>query len=183
MSGTAYPFVVDLLDDRIRADDDVLELGCGGKVYRDLIPGRYVGLDLADSPYVDSEPPDIAASAEDVPAPDASFDVVFTVATLNIVPDAPRALAESHRLLRGGGRLIVFEYQRDVAQGLVDSHVDHHHAWDYAALRELIGAAGFGEVRDLSARVSGDTLVNGPRALVRRLLGRHTQWLVVEARA
>ena len=82
-----------------------------------------------------------------------------------------------------GGRLLVFDYQRDTAQALAATSPDHRHAWDYAALRELIDAAGFGGVRDLSAHVSGDALVNGPRALVRRLLGRHTQWLVVEARA
>jgi SAM-dependent methyltransferase len=184
VSGTVYPFIVDMLTARIGPNDDVLELGCGGKVYRDLIPGRYVGLDLPDTPYATEEPPDIAASAEQVPRPDNSFDAIFTVATLLIVPDAEQALRECRRLLRTGGRLLVFDYQQEMAERLAAADPDHRHAWDYPALRDLLASAGFPRsgVRDLSPLVMGDQVASPARGFARRLLGRRTQWLAVEAK-
>ena len=45
------------------------------------------------------------AAAEDLPFSDASFDLVISNGTLNLVPDKPRALRELRRVLRPGGRL------------------------------------------------------------------------------
>jgi len=46
----------------------------------------------------------IEGSAEAIPLPDASVDVVTTNGVLNLVPDKPRAFAEILRVLRPGGR-------------------------------------------------------------------------------
>ncbi len=44
------------------------------------------------------------ASAEDLPFPDASFDLVTSNGALNLAPDKPLVLREIYRVLREGGR-------------------------------------------------------------------------------
>ncbi len=44
------------------------------------------------------------ASADCLPFPDESFDVVTSNGALNLVPDKPVVLREIYRVLRGGGR-------------------------------------------------------------------------------
>lgn len=54
----------------------------------------------------------VAARAEALPFPDASFDAVVSTFVLCSVADPPRVLAEVHRVLRPGGRLILLEHVR-----------------------------------------------------------------------
>lgn len=53
-----------------------------------------------------------AGDAENLPFPDASFDVVYSWGVIHHSPDTPRAAAEILRVLRPGGRLSVMVYQR-----------------------------------------------------------------------
>ncbi len=48
--------------------------------------------------------------ADAIDAPDASFDAVVCTLVLCSVPDVPRALAEMHRVLRPGGKLVFIEH-------------------------------------------------------------------------
>jgi SAM-dependent methyltransferase len=50
----------------------------------------------------------VQASAEELPFADGSVDAIFTLATLEHVPDPARAMAEMHRCLRVGGRLLLY---------------------------------------------------------------------------
>jgi ubiquinone/menaquinone biosynthesis C-methylase UbiE len=52
------------------------------------------------------------AAAEDLPFPAARFDAVVAVCVLCSVRDPQRALAEAHRVLKPGGRLVVLEHVR-----------------------------------------------------------------------
>jgi demethylmenaquinone methyltransferase/2-methoxy-6-polyprenyl-1,4-benzoquinol methylase len=54
----------------------------------------------------------VQASAEALPFPDRSFDVVTIAFGLRNVTDKDRALAEMHRVLRPGGQLLVLEFSR-----------------------------------------------------------------------
>lgn len=54
----------------------------------------------------------LRASADDLPFPDASFDTVVATLVLCTVPDPQRALAEVHRVLAPGGRLLFLEHVR-----------------------------------------------------------------------
>lgn len=56
------------------------------------------------------------AQAESLPFPDATFDCVCSMGVLHHVSDTARAVAEIHRVLKPGGRLIVMFYHRHSAQ-------------------------------------------------------------------
>ena len=71
--------------------------------------GMAARLDTADA-TVDARV--VAASAEELPFEDASFDAVVSMMVLCTVPDADAALAEVRRVLRPGGRLLFIEHVR-----------------------------------------------------------------------
>lgn len=103
--------------------DRVLEIGCGlgyGAALLSRVAGQVTATDL------ESESPGdhaiglgrtrqflselgignvsvVGASAEKLPFPDGSFDLVFSSHVLEHVPDQPAALAEIHRVLAPGG--------------------------------------------------------------------------------
>lgn len=54
----------------------------------------------------------LRASADALPFGDASFDTVVATLVLCTVPDPARALAEAHRVLAPGGRLLFLEHVR-----------------------------------------------------------------------
>jgi SAM-dependent methyltransferase len=188
MPGVVYPFVADLVNRRLPHGGRVLEVGCGAMQYAPHLHGDYMGLDLPDSWHVE-EAPHLIASAEAIPAEDASFDVVFGVAAFYYMENARKAFAECRRVLRPGGRLIVFDYQRETIQGLVDrGDRAVRHTWDSRELRADLEAAGFERraLHDLSHRAAADgdpPLVRRPIRLAKyRLLTGWTQWLIVEGR-
>jgi SAM-dependent methyltransferase len=111
----AVQFIVGL------AGDTVLDLAAGtGKLTRLLAP--HVARLLAAEPmegmrrqFRDALPavPLVAANAEALPLGDAVLDAV-TVAQAFHWFDADRALAEAHRVLRPGGRLVLVWNKRDM---------------------------------------------------------------------
>jgi SAM-dependent methyltransferase len=52
----------------------------------------------------------VTRSAESLPFEDGRFDAVVSTWTLCSIPDAGRALAEVHRVLRPGGRFLYLEH-------------------------------------------------------------------------
>lgn len=54
----------------------------------------------------------VAASAEHLPFPDATFDAVVCALVLCSVADLTAALGEPRRVLKPGGRLVYFEHVR-----------------------------------------------------------------------
>ncbi|SEW31517.1 class I SAM-dependent methyltransferase [Natrinema salifodinae] len=55
----------------------------------------------------------IVGDARALPYPDDSFDAAYLVLVLGEIPDRERALAELHRVLKPGGRLVVGELLPD----------------------------------------------------------------------
>src|SRR5713226_10565798 len=97
---------------------DVVELGCGTAYFSARLArrgARPVGVDptpaqLATARRMQQETglefPLVEAPAEDVPLPDASFDLAFSEYGASLWADPAKWLPEAARLLRPGGRLV-----------------------------------------------------------------------------
>jgi ubiquinone/menaquinone biosynthesis C-methylase UbiE len=116
------PLADDLLREAaLKPGERVLDVGCGTGVVARLAAeqvgpsGRVAGVDinpgmLAVARSVSPGATDIEwreASAEEIPYPDGTFDVVLCQLSLQFVPDRPKALAEMHRVLVPGGRVLL----------------------------------------------------------------------------
>ena len=97
---------------------DVVELGCGTAYFSAWLArrgARPVGVDVTPAQLETARRmqeqhglrfPLVEASAEDVPLPDASFDLAFSEYGASIWCDPYRWIPEAARLLRPGGRLV-----------------------------------------------------------------------------
>jgi SAM-dependent methyltransferase len=98
---------------------DVIELGCGtayfGAWLKKLGARRVVGVDITPAQLATARTLDaefglglefIEANAEDVPLPDASFDLAFSEYGASIWCDPYLWIPEAARLLRPGGELV-----------------------------------------------------------------------------
>jgi ubiquinone/menaquinone biosynthesis C-methylase UbiE len=97
---------------------DIVELGCGTAYFSAWLARRgahVVGVDPTPAQLETArrmqrdtglEFPLIEAPGEDVPLPDASFDIVHSEYGASIWADSSRWIPEAARLLRPGGRLI-----------------------------------------------------------------------------
>ena len=106
-----------------KAGERILDVGCGPGFYlaellEEVGPeGSLMGLDqspqmLALAARRCEGHPNVAvrqADASSLPIDDASFDAALSVQVLEFVPDVNRALAELHRALRVGGRLVAWD--------------------------------------------------------------------------
>jgi methionine biosynthesis protein MetW len=108
------PKLLGLLEARVSRTDECLEVGCGdggtSGTWLHENAARYVGVDISDAAVRLSRERGLdarqVADASDLPFADRSFDVVVCVEVLEHLFEPQRALAEAHRLLREGGRLI-----------------------------------------------------------------------------
>ena len=100
----------------LKPDDNVLDVGCANGIHIRLVAGKcrhITGVDISQ-PMLDVARAALAEdhianaslerrSAADLGFADASFDLVYSFATLAAVPDFERALQEICRVLRPGG--------------------------------------------------------------------------------
>ena len=116
------PAAVDLLRAaNLRPGQRVLDVGCGTGIVTRLAAelvapdGAVVGLDISPGMLAVARsvtPVSLGvswyeANAESQPFPDEAFDVVLCQMSLPFVPDRLAALREMHRVLVGGGRLVL----------------------------------------------------------------------------
>ena len=141
----------------------ILDVGCGTGVFagrvREAMPGtRVFGVDLVSemltqgarrwAALADSVHP-VQGDSERLPFADGSFDFVTCANSFHHYPDQERAVAEMHRVLRPGGRLLLIDGYRDAPWGwfIYDVCVTYregnvHHA-SARRFREILGRAGF----------------------------------------
>ncbi len=103
---------------------EILDIGCGDGVLATELAGRGAnvgGLDISPATLLAArrrarasgvELALTAGNAAKLPYPDASFDLVLSVATLCFSETPLPALREMHRVLRPGGRLVLGELAR-----------------------------------------------------------------------
>ena len=163
---------------------DVLDLGCAGGFMAEALARRgakVTGIDPAAKAieaaraHAAGEGLDIrydVGTGEDMPYPDAAFDVAVCVDVLEHVADLDRVLAQTFRVLRPGGRFLFDTINRNALSRLATITVAEdvlgllpkgtHDPAKFirpAELRAALHRAGF---------VPGDTTGLGPRGVNRR---------------
>ena len=90
----------------------VLDIGCGiGSIEERLRDLELTGLDSSEAMLAEARKRSgktfVSGVATKLPFPDASFDAVFMITTLEFLTDYKKAIDEASRVLVSGGKLIV----------------------------------------------------------------------------
>jgi ubiquinone/menaquinone biosynthesis C-methylase UbiE len=147
------PFVHYLLSHHVAPGAVMLDIGCGPSHYRRSPRGRYVGIDVTDTPYADGLPRDVDAIAigQALPFGARSFDLVMVKSTLYYLADPGAALREILRVLKDGGRVLVIDYNRRELARLRRIDPTTLASWTQRELRGLVRRCGFRDCEILSA--------------------------------
>lgn len=179
-------------------DADVVDVGCGpGDLARVLArrAGRVIGVDPAPQmvDYATARCRDLAncrferGTAQSLPLPDASADLVTCTFAMHHIPAAHRAdaVAQMFRVLRPGGRLLLadtyptdplrstavrvmarFAAHRTHDTGHGDDHGDPMAGIDIRRYRDMLEATGFEDVEFVVVRpATGVLSATKPRAV------------------
>jgi len=111
----------------------VLDAGCGAGAFLDVVApyaGRVVGVDLSEAvePAYESTRRHanvdvLQADLMQLPFPDGAFDFVFCIGVLQHTPDPARAFRSLARVVRPGGTLAVWLYERSRYEALKPRHL------------------------------------------------------------
>lgn len=145
--GTRYPHVINTLRKQLVPDSRVLEIGCGGAIYKDMFT-HYVGSDIGKTSYADPGDVDVFCDGRHLPFQASSFDLVFMVNCLLLIKETGIALNEFYRVLRPGGRILVFDYNTKgskwvKAQQEANGYTGHSSIWSPFQLQSLVAKANF----------------------------------------
>lgn len=102
---------LDYLLQHLKPGDEILSVGCGPAIMERRLTEQgflVVGLDVSREALACAGDAirAVAASAEEMPFTDASFDVVLYIASLQFIDDYRKALERTAQVLRPGGRMI-----------------------------------------------------------------------------
>jgi|GEM_PF-1403317 len=149
--GTPTPFVVALLNRHVSAGQVLLDVGCGPGLYRHVTQARFIGIDYTDAPYYADWPRDVDVVAEgsSLPLRAACVDLVMSKSAFFQFPDPDAALADFRRVLRPGGRVLLFDYNRRTQRRLERAENANRPCWTQWELRDRVRAAGFERVEML----------------------------------
>lgn len=147
----AFPWVARLraekLQPHIAETDRVFELGAGaGWNLAELRCREKIGQDV--SAFLREEVERRGIRFVDSPAdvPEASMDAVICHHVLEHVPNPPEALAEMRRLLRPGGKLLLFvPFEKERRYRRYDPAEPNHHlySWNVQTLANLVSDCGW----------------------------------------
>ena len=157
--------VLQLAEEEVGSPGAILDVGCGtGKLLRSAsqrFPGaKLLGVDAAIEMVKQAQKstPDgriqfQQATAEELPFPDGSFDLVFSTMTFHHWQNQGRGAVEVARVLAPGGRWLLAEFVPSGLMKRVRSLLRLHQFPDRAHLRDVLGSARLRIVKDQS--VSG----------------------------
>ncbi|MFL6649928.1 MAG: methyltransferase domain-containing protein [Sulfurifustaceae bacterium] len=149
---------------RIQAGDRVLDVGCGtgtlaiaaqeragsaGKVYGVDPSPEMIATARRKAAKAGTDVRFVEGSAEALPFPDASFDVILSTTMLHcLAADVqPRFIREAHRKLKPGGRFLAVDFGGSAAsKTTLLSKMRHHRQFDLERLIPAFDQAGFVEL-------------------------------------
>jgi len=108
----------------------VADIGCGFGPLKSAVEGlgaAWVGVE----PF-STDPAFVSASAEDLPFPADSFDVVIMNAVLEHIPDVSKAFAEVARVLKPGGVFTGYSAFMECFHEISYSHLSHKALEEYS---------------------------------------------------
>lgn len=110
----------DILPDSITVDSYVLDMGCGSGRWSYYLAPKVKGIeavDPSDAVFIASDMLSefenvrvTKASAESIPFPDNSFDLVFSLGVLHHIPDTEEAMKRCVEKVKQGGFFLVYLY-------------------------------------------------------------------------
>lgn len=107
---------------KLTGDENVFEVGCGNgnvllKLRRRRHAGKLVGMEINENMFQDtikiqekenlSKIDFVIGSADDLPFPDKSFDIIIAFFMLYHMPDVKRTLLEWNRILKNDGKVLI----------------------------------------------------------------------------
>jgi ubiquinone/menaquinone biosynthesis C-methylase UbiE len=130
-----------LLDGLLRHGSETLSIGCGPAIVEQKLLERrpdlaITGLDasMAMLRHAPQTMPVVQGQAEALPFPDASFDAIMYITSLEFIAGYTKALDEARRVLRPYGRLVAlmlnpatayFRERYHRADSYVQRHIEH----------------------------------------------------------
>ena len=157
--------LLQMAEEEIGRPGTILDVGCGtGRLLRsagERFPGaRLVGVDAAIEmvKHAQSSTPNGTiqfqqATAEALPFPDSSFELVFSTMTFHHWDDQARGAAEVKRVLAPGGRWLLAEFVPSGFMKRMRTLLRLHQFLDRTHLQEVLGKAGMNVIEE--RRVSG----------------------------
>jgi SAM-dependent methyltransferase len=176
-----------LITDLVRGKGRCLDIGCGASQIIQALPGM-VGLDrnvrklrflhLRNNPWL------VCGSAFELPFRTSSFSAVVCSEVIEHLPKSPTLLAEMHRVLEAGGRLVlgtpdyasrlwwVIErcYGMLIPTGYDEEHISHYTREE---LRNLLANAGFA-IRSERYIVASELIIEAEKVRKPCLRGQET---------
>lgn len=145
LHGQPATFVVSILNRYTRPGDTLLDVGCGPGFYRNCTPATYVGLDNnVESYYTDgARQIDIIGSGAQLPIRDTAVDMVMIKSAFYQFPEPMVALVDFYRVLKPGGRILLFDYNRRTQKRLERTEGVKRPCWTQRELKRLLEEAGF----------------------------------------
>jgi ubiquinone/menaquinone biosynthesis C-methylase UbiE len=156
--------VLQLAAEQVSRPSAILDVGCGtGKLLKSAearFPGaKLVGVDAAIEmvKYAQTSNPTGTiqfqqAMAEELPFPNASFDLVFSTMTFHHWSNQTKGIAEVARILTPGGRWVLADFVASGFMRQVRSLLRLHQFPERAALERMLSDAGLKVVADRRAR-------------------------------
>ena len=136
-------FIVSYLEQYLENNHNctVLELGCGTTQYKEIIGTGYLGLDIEQN---STNSVDIIRPASSTGLASNSVDLIFTVAMLYLSGQHLEILNESYRILKPGGRIVIFDYNSKTQKKLqtIEGH-RRYPCWSRLGLRKILKENGF----------------------------------------
>ena len=140
--------------------ESLLDVGCGTGFLIELLikqrPARYYGADLSDEMIRVAKGKAIpgaefvAGSADKLPYPDESFDIVTCSQSFHHYPYPEKAMLEAKRVLKSGGLYILSDTGIGGVGGWIDNHIlfklmksGDCHTTNRKGIEKMMEAAGF----------------------------------------